>query len=246
MARLSYAARKNLPDSAFALPKDRKLPLTNARGNLDRKHIGNAASRLSAMRRRHTISAGKYLAAHHAIERAKREMGMGRANAAENPAGDFVHEHPWMTFFLGLAAINIVGWLAFLGIAAAQGGGASSSGATKIAYNPQTVSPIPAGSPAAAAQVTTPVGSSLALVDPVATGTESQVPGTSDNLAVVAPAPGVVGGFVAVSPGTATLTSTGSGNKCVVTVVLGSGTAGVGGKPKALPVTFVPRLLRFG
>jgi hypothetical protein len=225
MARLTSQQRRHLPDSAFALPYKRKLPLTDARGRLDRKHIGNAAARLSMMRRRRTISPSDYMTAHRAIARAERQTGMGHAK--QNPAGDFVHDHPWMTFFLGLAAINTVGWLALVGIAAAKGGGSAAA----PAFQQGSVIPIPTGT-----QPSAKIGDSLQMVSggkPVA--------GTSTNTAVLAPASGVEGGFVAVAPGTATVNSA-DGESTVFTVVV-TGTAGVAGAPRAMP-KFVPRILR--
>jgi hypothetical protein len=224
MARLSSHARRNLPDSAFALPKKRKLPLTDARGQLDRKHIGNAAARLSMMRHRRTISHSDYLTAHRAIARAEKRTGM---HAMENPAGDFVHEHPWMTFFLGLAAINTVGWLAVVGIAAAKGGGSSAT----PTFQQGSVIPIPTGTLPSAR-----VGDSLQMVS-----SGKPVAGTSSNAAVLAPAPGVDGGFVAVASGNATVTTV-DGQQTIFTIVL-TGTAGVAGAPRAMP-KFVPRILR--
>ena len=46
-ARLTYKQRKALPASAFADPKHRKYPLTNAQGKPDPKHARNALSRAS-------------------------------------------------------------------------------------------------------------------------------------------------------------------------------------------------------
>lgn len=233
MAKLSYRARKALPDSAFALPKERKLPLTNARGHLDPKHIGNAAARLSMMRHRRTISPSDYVRAHRAIVRAEKATGMH--GAMENPAGDFVVEHPWMTFFLGLAAINTVGWIAFLAIAAAS---KPSGGSSTPTYSQQNVVPIPEGT-----SPTVKVGDSLMIVR-----SGAAVDASTSNSAVLAPAPGVSGGFVAIAPGTATVTSSSTGAVTPVTVILASsGTAGVGkGAPqiKRPPFPFLPKLLR--
>lgn len=227
MARLTSQQRRHLPDSAFALPYRRKLPLTDARGRLDRKHIGNAAARLSMMRRRRTISPSDYMTAHRAIARAERQTGMGHAK--ENPDGDFVHDHPWMTFFLGLAAINTVGWLALVGIAAAKGGGASGP-----TYSQQNAVPIPEGT-----APTMKVGDSLIILHQGVA-----VEASTSNSAILMPAPGVSGGFVAIAPGTATITSAASGAQTTVTVILASsGTAGVSGVPKVMP-RFVPRILR--
>ena len=141
--------------------------------------------------------------------------------ARTNPAGDFVHDHPWMTFFLGLAAINAVGWTAVAVIAAATPGGASSG----TSYSQQNAVPIPAGAPLNAT-----VGSSIQLV---ASG--APVAGTTTNAAVLKPAPGVIGGFVAVAPGVATL-SDASGATSLVTVVAATGTAGVGAGPRRPPL----------
>jgi hypothetical protein len=230
MARLTYHARKNLPDSAFALPAKRKLPLTNARGRLDPHHIGNAAARLSMMRRRKTISHGDYVKAHRAITRAERETGMGKA--MENPGGGFVEEHPWMTFFLGLAAINTVGWLAVVAVAASQ----KPAGVVAPTYSQASVIPIPEGT-----APTVKVGDSLIIVR-----SGAAVDATTSNSAVLAPASGVSGGFVAVAPGTAVVTSAATGAQSTVTVVL-TGTAGVG-KPavKKPPFPFLPKVLRIG
>jgi hypothetical protein len=228
MASLTYRARQNLPDSAFALPAKRKLPLTNARGRLDPHHIGNAAARLSMMRRRKTISHGDYVKAHRAITRAERETGMGKA--MENPVGGFVEEHPWMTFFLGLAAINTVGWLAVVAVAASQ----KPAGVVAPTYSQASVIPIPEGT-----SPTVKVGDSLMVVR---LGVAADA--STSNSAVLAPAPGVSGGFVAIAPGTATLTSSSSGATTPVTVVL-TGTAGVGkAVVKKPPFPFLPKLLR--
>jgi hypothetical protein len=84
--RLSYQQRKNLPDSAFALPKTRDLPLTNASGNWDPHHVNNAAARLSMMWNERTISAPEYDAALRKIERIRRELDLPPSSlAAENP-----------------------------------------------------------------------------------------------------------------------------------------------------------------
>jgi hypothetical protein len=42
MAKLTSASRNALPDSAFAIPEERKYPIP------DRSHAGNALSRVSA------------------------------------------------------------------------------------------------------------------------------------------------------------------------------------------------------
>jgi hypothetical protein len=130
-----------------------------------------------------------------------------------------------MTFFLGLAAINTVGWLAVLGIAAAKGSPSAP------AFQQGSVIPIPTGTLPSAR-----VGDSIQMVSQ-----GKPVAGTSSNAAVLAPAPGVDGGFVAVASGTATVTTT-DGLTTTFTVVL-TGTAGVAGAPKAMP-RFVPRILR--
>jgi len=82
-ARLSYQARKHLPDSAFALPELRKdgkggLPLTDAQGRLDPRHVSNAASRLAQMRKRGTVTGSQYDRARRAIERAACKTGVER------------------------------------------------------------------------------------------------------------------------------------------------------------------------
>jgi hypothetical protein len=151
---------------------------------------------------------------------------MGHAKA--NPAGDFVHEHPWMTFFLSLAAINTVGWIAVLGIAAAQGNGAAAT----PTFSQAKVIPIPTGTLPSAR-----VGDSLQMVSQ-----GKPIAGTSSNAAVLAPAPGVEGGFIAVASGSATVTTT-DGLTTTFTVVL-TGTAGVSGAPKKAMPKFVPRILR--
>lgn len=235
MAHLTSRQREGLPDSAFALPELRRgghggLPLTNARGGLDRKHIGSAAARLSMMRNRGSISSSQYYRGRRRIEKAGRAVGM--YGAQENPAGDFVHDHPWMTFFLGLAALNTVGWLAFLAIAAAAG---KSAGGSAPSYSAGSVIPIPEGS-----APTVKIGDSLLLIR-----AGSPTEGTTSNSSVLAPAPGVSGGFVALAAGSATLTSAATGATTTVTVVA-SGTAGVSGPPKIQrpPFPFLPKLLR--
>jgi len=45
-AKLTYKQRKNLPASAFALPKKRKFPLVDKSGKLSIKHGRNALGRV--------------------------------------------------------------------------------------------------------------------------------------------------------------------------------------------------------
>lgn len=40
--KMNTASRKELPDSAFGLPKERKFPLYDAKGNADKGHIKSA------------------------------------------------------------------------------------------------------------------------------------------------------------------------------------------------------------
>jgi len=148
-----------------------------------------------------------------------------------------------MTFFLGLATINTVGWLAVAGIAAAKGCNAAAP--TAPTFSQQNAVPVPAGQPLNAT-----VGSSVLLT--VSGG--APAPGsTTSNSAVLAPAPGVDGGFVAVSPGTATLTAPASiatGNvpvsSTVTVVAYSTGTSGVGAvrrPPLSMLFGIMPRRL---
>lgn len=82
-ARLTYQRRLHLPASAFALPELRDrghggLPLTNARGTLDPRHIRNAAARLAQMQKHHTVTAAEYSRARRAIMRAACKKGVAR------------------------------------------------------------------------------------------------------------------------------------------------------------------------
>jgi len=45
MAKLTTKQRKKLPDSDFALEKERKYPLSNAKGKPSRTHAANAKAR---------------------------------------------------------------------------------------------------------------------------------------------------------------------------------------------------------
>lgn len=150
-------------------------------------------------------------------------------HARQNPAGEFVHDHPWLTFFMGLAALNTVGWIAVLGIAAAQGSGAAAA----PTFNQGKVVPIPTGT-----SPSVNIGSSLQMLSQ-----GKAVASTSSNANVLAPAGGVEGGFVAVAAGIATVTST-DGQTTTVTVV-SSGALGTGkpAAPRTAP-RFVPRILR--
>jgi DNA repair protein RadC len=81
--RLTYAERKKLPDSAFALPKRRELPLTNAKGDLDARHVDNAAARLSMMDHEGSVTKAEKESAHKKIEAAKKKLGIGASEARE-------------------------------------------------------------------------------------------------------------------------------------------------------------------
>lgn len=86
-ARISYAKRADLPDSAFALPEKRQggkggLPLTDERGKLDARHVSNAAARLSMMRNRGSVTPAQYRRARAAIQSAACKTGVQRTCAA--------------------------------------------------------------------------------------------------------------------------------------------------------------------
>lgn len=74
--KLTAAQRRALPQSAYALPKRRQLPLERVPGRLDPKHIRNAASRLAQMHKRGTVTESEYRAAHAKIARAEARLGI--------------------------------------------------------------------------------------------------------------------------------------------------------------------------
>ena len=83
-SRLTTAQRNRLPASSFALPERRALPLT------DRKHIADAASRLSGMKHRGSVSPAEYRRARAAILRAEKQKGIaprGSKLSARTPSG---------------------------------------------------------------------------------------------------------------------------------------------------------------
>lgn len=80
--RLTYEERKKLPASAFALPKRRQLPLTNARGELDAKHVDNAAARLSMMDHEGEVTKAEFQSATRKIAEARKRLGLGPTSLA--------------------------------------------------------------------------------------------------------------------------------------------------------------------
>jgi hypothetical protein len=78
--RLTYARRKNLPNSAFALPERRELPL------IDSEHIRNAAARLSMMRNEGHVTRAEYEAAHRRIVSAGKRHGIHVSESAGEEA----------------------------------------------------------------------------------------------------------------------------------------------------------------
>lgn len=160
-----------------------------------------------------------------------------RGGDEDNPVGDFITEHPWMTFFLGLATLNTVGLVAIAGVMAAQSASTAAaasaapptptSGAPVIPlYSAANAQPVVIGQPLSAAP-----GSSVLVTD----ASSEPVVATSSNPNVLAPAfPSVTGAFVAVAPGTATVTSGSSSSVVTVTAAASSsGTSGVG-RPAAV------------
>jgi hypothetical protein len=78
--KLTSRARKRLRREEFALPERRALPIEDA------THIRDAASRLSGMKRRGTVTPSEYKRAKAAIRRAACRHGVTRTCAArENP-----------------------------------------------------------------------------------------------------------------------------------------------------------------
>ena len=67
MANLSEKKRDELPDSAFAFPKQRREPLTDAR------HVGSALARFNQVE---GVSEADRRAARRRIERAARKFGI--------------------------------------------------------------------------------------------------------------------------------------------------------------------------
>lgn len=87
-ARLTYGQRKHLPDSAFALPELRRdgkggLPLTDARGQLDPRHVANAAARLAQMKKRGTVTPEQWRRARRKIIRAACAVGVEQTCQSE-------------------------------------------------------------------------------------------------------------------------------------------------------------------
>jgi proteasome lid subunit RPN8/RPN11 len=93
--RLTKAERDALPESAFALPDERELPLTDKHGKLDPGHITAAAGRLGMLKNEGRISTRKYNAAHKRIEHAEKKAGMKAGAAFEDCVG--VHTHTPVT-----------------------------------------------------------------------------------------------------------------------------------------------------
>jgi thioredoxin reductase (NADPH) len=89
--RLTYKQKEKLPDSAFALPKTRDLPLTDKRGKLDPRHVGNAAARLSMMWHEKTVSRAEFEEASRRIERARKKLGLPPSRLAQDCIG--IHTH---------------------------------------------------------------------------------------------------------------------------------------------------------
>ena len=69
--KLTAAARKRLPSSAFALPERRALPIHNA------AHVRNAAARLAQMKKRGTVTRAEYTQAKGRIEKAEKRLKIG-------------------------------------------------------------------------------------------------------------------------------------------------------------------------
>jgi len=89
--RLTDKQRKNLPDSAFALPKTRDLPLTGKNGKLDPRHVNNAAARLSMMWHEKTVSRAEFEEASRRIERARKKLKLPPSSLAKDCIG--LHTH---------------------------------------------------------------------------------------------------------------------------------------------------------
>ena len=96
MAQLETKTRAALPDSAFALPKQRKYPVH------DKSHVANAASRLEEEYKAKKISAADYHEARGRIASAAKKLGVESqynetAREAEEPKGGKLHvtiNHP--------------------------------------------------------------------------------------------------------------------------------------------------------
>jgi hypothetical protein len=73
---VSYADRKKLKSSAFALPARRALLLTDKHGNVDAEHVRAAAARLSMMRNLGHVTRSEYAQAHRRIQQAGRKVGV--------------------------------------------------------------------------------------------------------------------------------------------------------------------------
>ena len=67
MPELNAKKREKLPDSAFAFPKERKLPLNNA------SHVRNASARFNQVE---GVSASEKKTAKGCIERAAKKKGV--------------------------------------------------------------------------------------------------------------------------------------------------------------------------
>ena len=80
--RLSYRDKQNLPASAFALPRTRDLPLTDKHGQLDERHVDNAAARLSMMKHEGSISHAEYEEARRRIAHARKKLGLPPSSLA--------------------------------------------------------------------------------------------------------------------------------------------------------------------
>ena len=77
---LTTEERRHLPDSTFALPQRRALPVHDA------SHARNAAARLEQMRERENVSPAEYMQAFERIHRAEEEFGIvSKRDVAREP-----------------------------------------------------------------------------------------------------------------------------------------------------------------
>lgn len=79
--RVSAAKRRSLRPSQFALPERRALPIHDA------KHAANAASRLSQMHTRGTITEREYRKALSRVRAAEQRFGVGKARGSRRSRG---------------------------------------------------------------------------------------------------------------------------------------------------------------
>lgn len=75
-AKVQYAERTHLPDSAYALRDRRQLLLTDKHGKVHRGHVLAATARLSMMRNLGHVTSVEYNEAHRHIAAAGREVGL--------------------------------------------------------------------------------------------------------------------------------------------------------------------------